>query len=113
MDARTPSTNGHLAFVTVGTARLPKSIAAEQSGPLIVELTLDSDGKRIVDVATSVSLPGYIALLRELLIGSEVDDLGAVIERVSGHYRGPLLRPTIAALRNAVANNTKHIEASA
>jgi hypothetical protein len=113
MDARTPSTNGHLAFVTVGTARLPKSIAGEQSGPLIVELALDSEGKRIVDVATSISLPAYIALLRDLLIGSEVDDLGAVVQRVSEHFRGPLLRPTIAALRNAVANNRNDTQAFA
>ncbi|GAG14105.1 unnamed protein product, partial [marine sediment metagenome] len=92
MDAGTLSENGHLAFVTVGTARLPKSIAGEQSGPLIVELTLDSDGKRITDIATSLSLPGYIALLRELLVGSHVNDLEAVVQRVAEHYRGPLLR---------------------
>jgi hypothetical protein len=111
MDAGTPSKNGHLAFVTVGTARLPKSIAGEQSGPLIVELALDSEGKRIVDVATSISLPGYIALLRNLLIGSDANELGPVLERVSEHFRGPLLRPTIAALRNAVANSGKDTQA--
>jgi len=107
MDAITPCDQQGLAFVTIGIARLPKSIAGEQSGPLIVELTLDPEGKRVVDVATSISLPGYIALLRNLLIGSQVDDLDSVVQRVCDHYRGPLLRPTVAALRNAVANNGK------
>lgn len=107
MDAGTPCEQPDLAFVTVGFARLPKSIAGEQSGPLIVELTLGPDGKRVVDVATSISLPGYIALLRDLLIGSQVDDLESVVQRVCERYRGPLLRPTVAALRNAVANNGK------
>ena len=107
MDAGTSCDQQRLAFVTVGIARLPKSIAGEQSGPLIVELTLDPEGNRIVDVATSFSLPGYIALLQHLLIGSRVDELDATVQRVCDHYRGPLLRPTVAALRNAVANNGK------
>lgn len=107
MDAETTCDQQRLALVTVGIARLPKSITGEQSGPLIVELTLDPEGRRIVDVATSISMPGYIALLRNVLIGCYLDDLESVVQRVCERYRGPLLRPTVAALRNAVANNGK------
>lgn len=111
MDAGIPSAEPAAPFVTVGAARLPRSVAGELSSPLIVELTLDCDGKRIVEVATSMSLPGFTALLRKLLIGTRVDQLEAAIQRISRHYRGPLLRPTIAALRNAAANNGGDVEA--
>ena len=93
------------SVIVHGSARLPKSIGGEQSGTLIVELTLDAEGGHIADVAATVSLPGYVALLRSLLVGCRRDEVEAALEQLASHLRGPLLRPTIAALANAVSNH--------
>lgn len=94
-----------LPFIVAGSARLPRSIAGEQASPLMVELVLDPRDRCILDVATTISLPGYAALLQRLLIGRRVDEAEAVARNLCTRYRGPLLRPTIAALANAVSNS--------
>lgn len=91
-------------FVAVGAARLPRSLAGEQPGCLMLELVLNSADGSITDVATSVALPGHTALLKRLLLGRPLDEVEAIARDLCAYYRGPLLRPTIAALVNAVAN---------
>ena len=92
-------------FIVVGTARLPQSMGGEHTSPLMVELVLDPRDGCILDVATTIALPGYTALLRRLLIGRRLDDVESLGQDLCARYRGPLLRPTIAALANAVANS--------
>ena len=99
-----------LRFITLGTARLPKSIAGDHSGSLLLELVLDSSDGRIVDVATTIALPGYTALLRRLLIGRRLDETEEISRRLFSHCRGPLLKPTIAALTNAASNSKNGAE---
>ena len=93
-----------LCCVALGGARLPKAFVAEQSGVLIVELVLDSWAGPIVDVATTIPLPGHSALLRTLLVGRRLDGVAGALQILSAQLRGPLLKPTIAALANAVSN---------
>src|SRR3972149_8737052 len=57
------------AFVSVGTARLPRMVSGDPPCVLMIEFSLDAEAGRIVDVATTIPLPGYAALLRLLLIG--------------------------------------------
>jgi hypothetical protein len=91
--------------IAVGTARLPKTVAGDQGLPLMIELSLDRDGQRIVDIATSVTLPGYVALLRSFLVGVPLDEVMASAARnLTSRLRGPLLKPTLAALANAVGS---------
>jgi hypothetical protein len=70
----------------------------------MIELSVDSEDGRIVDVATTLLLPGYTALLRSLLVGRRLDEVECAARKLSAHLRGPLLRPSIAALAKAVAN---------
>jgi hypothetical protein len=67
----------------------------------MLELTLDRPDGCITEVATSSSLPGYTRLLRRLLIGQQLDAVEGIAQGLCAHYRGPLLKPTIAALRSA------------
>ncbi len=91
-------------LIAVGAARLPRAVGGA-CGSLMVELVLDPADSSILDVATTISLPGYTALLKRLLIGRRLDDVGAVARDLCARCRGPLLRPTIAALANAAANS--------
>ena len=92
-----------LPFIAIGTARLPKSVGGDQ-GSLLLELVLDSNAGCVIDVASTVLLPGYTGLLRRLLIGCRLDQVEEVARDLAAHFQGPLLRPTIAALTNAAAN---------
>ncbi len=93
-------------FIVLGTARLPKVVVGDLSSALMIELALDSQDGCIVDVATTVPLPGYTAVLRSLLIGRRLDEVEGAVQKLAAHVRGPLLRPTIAALANAVSNTS-------
>lgn len=87
----------------VGTARLPRTIAGEQNAPLIIELAIDPETLVIRDVASTLPLPFYQTLLGRL-VGTKLEELETAGRAVFAHYRGPLLRPTLAALQNALAN---------
>lgn len=99
-----------LPFIVLGAARLPRSIAGEHSSVLMVEFVLDARDGRIVDVATTMALSGHAALLRRLLIGRSLDDVEEIARSLCTRLRGPLLRPTVAALVNAVANGKNRSE---
>ncbi len=102
-----PSADGHtssIPFIAVSTARLPKTVAGDQPGILMVELAVDSPDRHIVDIATTVTLPSYSDLLRRLLIGRPLGEVECATPEICSHLRGPLLKPTIAALASAVAN---------
>ncbi|MEX1253064.1 MAG: hypothetical protein WEE64_01855 [Dehalococcoidia bacterium] len=93
-----------LPFVVHGVARLPKSICGESPACLLVELVLDAEDQRVLDVAAMPSLPGYAALLKRVLAGCSLDRLEQAGESFAERYRGPLLRPTLAAVANAALN---------
>ena len=95
-----------LPYVAVGTARLPAAASDEQTRILTIELTVSLPDGRIVDVASTIPLPGYIALLRGLLSGLKMNQVDAAAQDLEGHLYGPLLRPTIAALQKAAAAST-------
>jgi len=99
-----PEQEGNPALVVVGTARLPQSLASHQSLALFIELELEPCDGHIQGIATSIGLPGYNALLRQLFIGQRLDELQGAMDQFRDRYRGPLLKPTIAALANAVNN---------
>jgi len=101
-------------LIVLGCARLPKSIGGEQPSTLIIELALDTQDGRIAHVATTMPLPGYNATLRSLLLGRRLDEVEGATQKLSAHLRGPLLKPTLAALANCVSNceeGTQPIEA--
>jgi hypothetical protein len=87
----------------VGTARLPRTLAGDQTAPLIIELAFDPSTGQVTDVATTLALPYYQTLLRTL-VGHRLDDLETATRRAFANYRGPLLRPTLAAIASALAN---------
>ncbi len=93
-----------LPYVTVGTARLPNAASDEQARILTIELTVSLPDGHIVDVASTISLPGYTALLRSLLNGLQINQVEEAAQDLEGHLCGPLLKPTIAALQKAVAS---------
>lgn len=92
------------ALIVLGSARLPRTVGGEQPSTLMIELAVDSQNGRIADVAATVPLPGYIGTLRSLLVGRRLDEVEDTAQKLSAHLRGPLLKPTIAALANCVAN---------
>ena len=79
-------------------ARLPKELAGANA--FLLELALDEDGA-IVEVSTSLSLPAYAALLRSMLVGLHHRDVANAVQALPALLKGPLLRPTIAALLRA------------
>ncbi len=70
----------------------------------MIELALENVGGRIVQVASTLALPGYLRLLRRLLVGSRLEGMEEVFRHLTTYVRGPLLKPTIAALTKAVAS---------
>lgn len=93
-----------LPIVAVGIARLPRAIVGDGGQPLMIELTVDLPAGLISAVSATVALPGYQALLQGLLVGTHIDQAEAAAQRIAQHFRGPLLRPTLAAVANALAN---------
>lgn len=91
-------------FVVVGIARLPRALAGEQAGPLLIELVVNPKDGIVSAVASSIVLPGYRTLLQRLLIGRRLEEAGSIAAELCACCRGPLLKPTIAALANAVSN---------
>jgi hypothetical protein len=78
-------------------------VAGDQSAPLIIELSIDPGTHVIVDVASTLQLPCFQTLLHRL-VGIKLDELESVGRTAFANYRGPLLRPALAALQNALAN---------
>ncbi len=95
-----------LPYVTVGTARLTNAASEEQTRILTIELTVSQPDGHIVDVASTIPLPGYTALLRGLLNGLQMNQVEEAAQDLEGHLCGPLLKPTIAALQKAAAAST-------
>ncbi|MBI4571025.1 MAG: hypothetical protein HY723_03675 [Chloroflexi bacterium] len=93
-----------LPIVAVGIARLPRTVVGDGGQPLMIELTVEPPAGLISAVAATVSLPGYTALLQGLLVGTHIDQAEAAVHRIALRLRGPLLRPTLAAVANALAN---------
>lgn len=93
-----------LPYVAVGTARLPAAASDEQTRILTIELTVSLPDGRIVDVASTIPLPGYTALLRGLLSGLQMNQVEEAARQLEEHLCGPLLKPTIAALQKAAAS---------
>ena len=97
------------SLVLVGSARLPKSLGYHDDHVLLVELCVDASTRRVADVGTTIQLAGYIALLRTVLIGRELDEISSAASELSEKLRGPLLRPTIAALASAVSHGATNV----
>ena len=91
-------------YVAVGTARLPSGASDEQARILPIELTVSLPDGRIVDVASTIPLPGYTALLQGLLSGLQLNQVEEAARQLEEHLCGPLLKPTIAALQKAAAS---------
>ncbi len=102
--APTPPRPAEARIVAVGSARLPKAVVGEGPGALMVELVIEAGESSIVDVATNLGLPGCNALLRTLLVGRTLDDVGKVVEELSERLRGPIAKPAAAALLRAAAS---------
>lgn len=68
----------------------------------MIELVLESPNGLIKDLASTVGLPGYDGVLRALLVGRALDEVGGAVEAVRCHVQGPLQRPTVAALASAM-----------
>ena len=99
-------TCAELPFIAVGTARLPNAASEEQARILTIEITVSQPDGHIVDVASTIQLPGYIALLRGLLNGLQMNQVEEATHDLEAHLCGPLLRPTISALQKAAAAST-------
>lgn len=98
-------------IILLGSARLPRSLGGDRGETLMIEFTLDGRDLHVVDVAATVALPGYIGLLQRFLIGRRLEEVEGAARQLCAHLRGPLLRPTFAALTNAVSNSTNGVRA--
>jgi hypothetical protein len=95
------------AEVVMGVAQLPRT--AGLGAALVIELTVIPVANEISGVATSVTLPGYTALLQSLLVGRRLADVESVFPQLAARLRGPLLRPTLAAFERALRHMPGHI----
>jgi hypothetical protein len=100
-------------YVVHGAARLPKSVVGESPGSLLLELVLDPEDLRVIDIAAMPALPGYLTLLRQVFLGRPFDGLEEAGTLFMERYQGPLVRPTLAALSNALLNRRNQQEATA
>lgn len=98
-------------LIVVGSARLPKSVSGEEPSILMIELVVHPRDGRVADVGTTVRLSGYTEMLQSFLIGRDLNAVEGAALELSAHLRGPLLKPTIAALANCVRNVTRSSEA--
>jgi hypothetical protein len=87
----------------LGVARLPKALWSEYVPCLMLELVVDVAEQRVVDVASNIALPNYNALLRNVLLGRRFADIGQGAQEFTARCHGPLLRPTVAAIKSALA----------
>ena len=88
--------------VAVGTARLPASVGGAEV--LAIELAVDAATNEIVEIVSTFQLPNYAALLRRLFVGRQLGDIDKGVQELGARLRGPLLRPTQAAITKAVSN---------
>ena len=72
---------------------------------LLLEIAYHAGDRCILDIATTLSLPGYTALLQQLLIGRPIDDALQAAAALVDHYHGPLSKATLSAIANAIANS--------
>jgi hypothetical protein len=91
-------------LVLVGSARLPEPIRSSTDRVLLVELSIDTHTGRVTGVGTTMPLPGYNALLQSILVGRPLAELANVASELLEQLRGPLLRPTMAALVSALSH---------
>lgn len=99
-------------LVIVGTARLPEALSQDGLTGLLLELTVEPRTNRIIDVAASIQLPSYVALLKQALVSQSLDRLEDALERIRAHLQGPLVRPTVAALQHAVSSCPQRVSQS-
>ena len=90
-------------MIAIGVARLPRAAGDGYSGALLIELTFDASG-RVADVTSVLPLPLYNALLRQMLVGRTLAEVRAATDQLLSQLRGPLAKPTAAAIACAVAN---------
>lgn len=89
--------------ITVGgTARFPASLAASDASQLEISLTIDARTGRIAGMTTTITEGKYEELLRLMLVGRQIDEVGRIVRELRTTLGGRLLKPTIEALASAV-----------
>jgi hypothetical protein len=89
--------------IFVGHARLPQSLAPVGASPVVsVEIEVDMQRQRAVEVAARGVLPRAEALLRDILLGDDLDtSVSTVVDALQRRYMGPPQRAMITAVSNA------------
>lgn len=89
-------------LIALGTARVSNGLLGPGNPLLMVELVVDPEPLSIIDADSNVALPGYSALLKGALRGRTTDDRSVILREISSSLSGPLLKPTLAAVRRAL-----------
>ncbi|MDZ4371594.1 MAG: DUF3870 domain-containing protein [Phenylobacterium sp.] len=87
-------------MVITGSARLPSPTRDGRSSPLLLAVVVDASDGRIAEVHSNISLSAYNELLSTVLVGKLLDGIGRSAEEFAARCRGPLVKPTLAALAN-------------
>jgi len=97
------SHGGQGTVIFVGHARLPQSLAPVGASPVVsVEIEVDMQRRRAVEVAARGVLPRAEALLREVLLDGDLDtSVSMVVDALQRRYVGPPQRAMITAVGNA------------
>ena len=94
------------SIIFVGLARLPQPHVSAESA-LAVEIEVALPTRQILDVNSTVQLPGLSRLLKEVLVGECVDDARKALLELEVRYSAPFTAALCVAVDRAVerANN--------
>lgn len=88
-------------LIFVGLARLPQSCSAV-APTLAVELTIELPSRSIVDASSTLPLPGLSQMLREILVGTGLDDARKALLDLEVRYSAPFSAALSAAVERAI-----------
>ncbi len=97
------SRTGLRTVIFTGHARLPQSLVAPGSSAVVsVEIEVDLESQRIVNLGAQGMLPRAEELVRKLLVGEPLDErLNDVLPTIQARYVGPCQRAICSAIANA------------
>lgn len=88
-------------LIFVGLARLPQSCSAV-APTLAVEVAIELPSRRIVDAHSTLQLPGLSLMLRDVLVGTSLDDARKAVLNLEVRYSAPFTAALSAAIERAL-----------
>ena len=99
------------SIIFVGLARLPQPPVSAASA-VAVEVEIELATRRILDVNSTLQLPGLSRLLKDVLVGECVEDVRKALLELQVRYSAPFAPALCAAVERAVEQASKDIPAA-